>query len=95
MGTFDVITGYLRGNTRNKRASGGRCPNSWGRQEYEGIYLEAASKSEHIDLNNIVQKKGWIQAYVEKYFEGLHEHNAEGHPGIHQAHSARYTYRSF
>lgn len=95
MGTFDVITGYLRGHTRNKRASGGRCPNSWGRQEYEGIYLEGAPKSEHIDLNNIVQKKGWIQAYVEKYFEGLHESNADGHPGIHQPHSTRYTYRSF
>jgi len=48
----------------------GYCPNCWGRQEYEGKFLEAMQK-ENIDLNNIDLKKGWIQAYATRNFEGI------------------------
>ena len=46
------------------------CPNCWGRQEYEGQFLEAI-RNEQIDLNNIDQKKGWIDAYFTRHFEGI------------------------
>jgi len=86
MGTFDFVSDYLRGKSRNKKVSGGRCPNSWGRQEYEGVFLEA-TQNDPVDLNNIVQKKGWIQAYVEKYFEGLHSKTVDGSPSLHNSHT--------
>lgn len=46
------------------------CPNCWGRQEYEGQFLQAV-RQEQIDLNNIDQKKGWIDAYAVRHFEGI------------------------
>lgn len=46
------------------------CPNCWGRQEYHGGFLKVI-KNEIIDLNNIDQKKGWIDAYFVRHFEGI------------------------
>jgi len=46
------------------------CPNCWGRQEYAGDFMEAIHK-EHIDLNNVDKKRGWIQAYAAEYLEGI------------------------
>lgn len=48
----------------------GFCPNCWGRQEYGGNFYEAV-KNEGIDLNNIDQKKGWIQDYVNKNLSSI------------------------
>ena len=48
----------------------GFCPNCWGRQEYQDQIIEAAEK-QNVDLKNIDQKKGWIQAYAEKNLTGL------------------------
>lgn len=46
------------------------CPNCWGRQEYGGAFYNAV-KAEGINTKNINQKKGWIQAYVEKHLTGI------------------------
>ena len=46
------------------------CPNCWGRQEYGGKFLEVVHH-EKIDLKNIDDKKGWIQAYAARHFEGI------------------------
>lgn len=46
------------------------CPNCWGRQEYGGSFFKR-SKAKGIDGNNLVKKKGWIQAYTEKYLTGI------------------------
>ncbi len=48
----------------------GYCPNCWGRQEYQDKLYDVV-KSQKIDLNNIKEKKGWIQAYAAKYLGGL------------------------
>lgn len=48
----------------------GYCPNCWGRQEYSGKLYDAV-KVEEINTNNLEAKKGWIQAYAEKYLTGI------------------------
>jgi hypothetical protein len=48
----------------------GMCPNCWGREEYGGHFYEAI-KNHKIDLNNVEEKKGWIQAYAVKHFDGI------------------------
>lgn len=46
------------------------CPNCWGRQEYGGDFFEAM-KLENITTKNIEERKGWIQAYSERYLLGI------------------------
>ncbi len=46
------------------------CPNCWGRQEYEGNFYKAL-KPEIIDTNNVEDKRGWIEGYVEKNLLGI------------------------
>ncbi len=46
------------------------CPNCWGRQEY-GNQLYNAVQHHKIDLNNIHEKKGWIEAYADEHFNGI------------------------
>lgn len=50
-------------NNNDKVCTEVACPNCWGVQEYEGQELRAVEKL-NINLNNIVQKKGWIEGYV-------------------------------
>ena len=65
---FYQIKKYLQSNqTTNPEAV---CPNCWGRQEYQGQFKEAIKKEE-ITLNNIDQKKGWIEAYAAKNLHGI------------------------
>ncbi len=65
---FHQIKNYLQSNqTTNPETA---CPNCWGRQEYQGQFNEAITKEE-ITLNNIDQKKGWIEAYVAKNLHGI------------------------
>ena len=70
MNVLDAITRYLERRKEDKAELEGFCPNCWGKQEYEGKFHDALQK-ENIDLNNIGQKKGWIQAYATKNFEGI------------------------
>jgi hypothetical protein len=46
------------------------CPNCWGEQEYDGKVREVLAR-EHIDLNNVEENLGWIEAYVIEHFEGI------------------------
>jgi len=46
------------------------CPNCWGKQEYQGKIVEAAEKA-NVDLNNIEEQRGWIQAYAAKHLQQL------------------------
>lgn len=69
---------------QNTDAPEGFCPNCWGRQEYGGKFYEAIV-AEKINLNNIDQKKGWVQAYADKNLSGInlvainHEKHEEGY----------------
>ena len=65
------------------------CPNCWGTQAYAGAFLEP-EQNERIDLNNIEQKTGWIQAYAAKHFEGIQLHNIQE---MLECPSYRLTYR--
>ncbi len=70
MTIFQKIKQFLLGENNTTEAPESYCPNCWGRQEYEGEFLEAVHR-EQIDLNNLDQKKGWIDAYATRYFEGI------------------------
>jgi len=48
----------------------GFCPNCWGRNEYGGKFYEAM-KNENVDINNISEKKGWIQDYADKHLSNI------------------------
>jgi len=68
---------YFEKNEDKLEAPEGYCPNCWGRQEYEGQFLTAIHK-EKIDLNNVMEKKGWIQAYATEHLEGIKLKKSEG-----------------
>ena len=70
MSITDIFKNYLSKAAKSTEAPEGFCPNCWGRQEYEGKFLEALHQ-EKIDLNNVEQKVGWIQAYAAEHFEGI------------------------
>ena len=67
---FEKIKAFLTGIPKAKEAPEGTCPNCWGRQEYGGNFFDTVHQ-EQIDLNNIDSKKGWINAYAAKHFEGI------------------------
>ncbi len=72
MNLFTQIKSFLqkKSDRNTENAPEGFCPNCWGRQEYGGQFFEAIHQ-EKIDLNNIDQKKGWIEAYAARYLEGI------------------------
>lgn len=71
MKLIEYIKELVNGKSREElTAPEGFCPNCWGRQEYGGKLYDAV-KREHIDTNNLEQKKGWIQAYAEKNLSGI------------------------
>lgn len=65
-----IINYYQDEEKDNKTAPEGFCPNCWGHQKYEGQFLEAINR-EKIDLKNIGEKRGWIQAYVSSKLQGI------------------------
>lgn len=78
MDLTEGIIKFLKRDKREDSAPEGLCPNCWGRQEYSGQFYEAIN-NESIDLNNIDEKRGWIQAIVAKNITGiaLQEENGE------------------
>lgn len=65
---FNQLKKYLQSD--QTKHSETICPNCWGRQEYQGAFKEAIAKEE-VTLNNIDQKKGWVDAYATKYLHGI------------------------
>ena len=70
MTLFEAIHDFIVGKKSKIEVPDGYCPNCWGKQEYEGKFIEAM-KVKKIDLNNIDLEKGWIQAHAVKHFEGI------------------------
>ena len=70
MTIIQKIKQFLFPVTSSPTSQESHCPNCWGRQEYNGRVLKVV-RNEKIDLNNIDQKKGWVDAYFIRYFEGL------------------------
>ncbi len=68
MTLLEYIRTWLAGGKTNPPE--GYCPNCWGTQEYEGEFYKAI-KNEGINVNNIEQKKGWIQAYAAENLSGI------------------------
>ena len=73
MKLLDYIVVKLSG-AKTKEAPQGLCPNCWGRQEYSGKFYEAIHV-EQITLDNVEEKKGWIQGYAKTHFEGIELHD--------------------
>ncbi len=67
---FDVVKRFLSGESKTLETPENACPNCWGKQEYGGRFLEAVEQQK-IDLNNLNAKKGWIQEYAVRHFEGI------------------------
>ena len=78
MDLLTAISNFLKNKEKTIEVPDGLCPNCWGQQEYEGKFL-VALRTEKIDLNNISAKKGWIQAYVTRHFEGIRLKETSGH----------------
>ena len=70
MNIFESVRNYFINAKNNISTPEEYCPNCWGKQEYEGRFLEIIQQ-EKIDLNNVDAKKGWIQGHAVKYFEGI------------------------
>ena len=70
MSIIDSIVNYFREKKAKVDVPEGYCPNCWGYQEYEGK-LRDTLHNEHIDLNNLKEKRGWIQEHVIKNFDGI------------------------
>jgi hypothetical protein len=67
---LEYLKKYLSGDSEKVTVPEGYCPNCWGNQEYGGKFI-AAVHNEKIDLNNIEQKRGWIEAYATKNLHGI------------------------
>ena len=65
---FQQLKKYLQKNQNDTPES--FCPNCWGRQEYQGEFREALAREE-VTLNNVDQKKGWVDAYAAKFLYGI------------------------
>lgn len=70
MSVFQSILNFLTKKETTQKAPTGFCPNCWGRQEYEGQFF-VAMKNEGVDINNISDKKGWVQDYADKHLSGI------------------------
>jgi len=73
MSLFKSIVQFLTKKEAQQTAPEGVCPNCWGRQEYEGQFFEAM-KNEGVDVNNVSEKKGWVQDYADKHLAGIQLH---------------------
>lgn len=85
MNWLDYMKGLIAGK---KGAPEGYCPNCWGEQQYEGKFRDVLEK-EHIDLNNVEENLGWIEAYVIENFEGIKVRDEDGRkicPACHREH---------
>lgn len=70
MNIFESLKKFLSGESKNVEAPSDVCPNCWGKQQYNGRFLEAVEE-QRVDLNNVNEKKGWIQEYAVRHFEGI------------------------
>lgn len=89
MSLLDTVANYLKGNKEKMEAPESVCPNCWGKQEYEGKLMEAISH-EHIDLNNVTEKKGWIQAYAAQNLVGIKLKKKEN---VYECQACKVTYK--
>ncbi len=69
MSIINSILSYFE-NKDTQQAPEGLCPNCWGRQEYEGETYEFL-QSHQINLNNLTEKKAFIQDFVTKKIDGI------------------------
>jgi rubrerythrin len=82
MNIIEWLKSYLKNpkSKESQQAPDEVCPMCWGYQQYQGEFVRDM-KINHIDLNNIDEKKGWIEAYVAEKLRGimLEKRESEGH----------------
>ncbi|MFK7947403.1 MAG: hypothetical protein AB8G11_07435 [Saprospiraceae bacterium] len=91
MNIVQIFSNLLRNKAEGNEnvAPEGFCPNCWGKQEYGGHFYEAVEK-EQIDLNNVNERKGWIQAYTTERLEGIKLHKTE--KGVYECQICKVSY---
>lgn len=91
MNIVEIFSNLLRSKAEGNEdvVPKGYCPNCWGKQEYGGKFYEAIAK-ENIDLNNINERKGWIQAYAAEYLEGIKLQKTES--GVYECPTCKLTF---
>jgi len=76
MGIFDKLFGKKKGSiklTNDELIEAGACPNCWGKQEYEGKYIEYSKDQTKANINHDKQhQKAFVQQFVETYVDGIH-----------------------
>lgn len=70
MNIQQAIDAYLAGKPIEEVKPLDYCPNCWGHQTYSGDFRDKL-KSEKIEPEKMVEKKGWIIDYAVKHFEGI------------------------
>ena len=90
MTVLKSLKNFLSGKSASVEAPDHVCPNCWGKQAYGDRFVEAIEKQK-IDLNNLDEKKGWIQAYAVRHFEGI---KVEKTRGASKCPSCKVRYRS-
>lgn len=65
MNLFETVKQFLTIGNKTEVPENS-CPNCWGRQEYSGKFYDAI-QNEGIDINNLSEKKGWIEKYAEAH----------------------------
>lgn len=70
MSGLSNLMDYIKSGKKREEVPEGFCPNCWGRLEYGGEFYKAVIE-EDINLNNIEEHKGWIQALASQYAFGI------------------------
>jgi hypothetical protein len=73
MNLLETIKLKLESNDRSVKTSDVNCPNCWGVQEYSNVFYETI-RTEEANTNNVLKRKGWIQAYTEQHITGIQSH---------------------
>lgn len=74
MNMIDDLMKYFWDRDEKSQTSSVKVPNGWGRQNYQGK-ANKAEYNDRVDLNNIKNKRGWIQAYAAEKFHGVHTYS--------------------
>lgn len=75
MGFFDKLFGKKETPqtlTNEELVEAGACPNCWGRQDYEGKYVEFVKDQTKSNINHDkAHQKAFVQQFVETHVTGI------------------------
>ncbi|MBT8196753.1 MAG: hypothetical protein HKO56_00735 [Bacteroidia bacterium] len=72
MSLVENIIGYFSKKQKGEdvKAPEGLCPNCWGKQEWDGKYIQLAEEKQ-IDVNNHAANHSFINEFVVSHLDGI------------------------